>query len=553
MTGALLALLLFQIAATPIPSTAPSQPEVLLSPAKPGEKCVIEGAVLKATTGDPLKKAVLTLRRAEGHHQPKSATTDASGHFQLKDIEPGRYRLFAARNGYVDQEYGQRTPEASGAILTLTAGQHLKDISFRLIPAAVIAGHVRDEDGEPVTGAEVQALRFHYEKGQRKLIPVAEGQANDLGEYRLYGLDPGQYYVSASYVAGWFGDEAPEGGYAPVYYPGSDDPSRTTPIALRAGDELPGIDFTLVPVRTFNVKGRVYDGANLRPGVHTMVGLMPRDPEVQDWGFSSTTVVQDPQGAFELHDVKPGSYYLGASSMDDDRRGTAREALVVSNSDVEGINLVIGPGTDVRGRLDVQGKALLNLNLLEIWLRPRDENLDFGGRASIKSDGTFILSNVSDDNYQAQVQGLPEDFYLYAVRLSGDDVLESGLNVSRKQPPGLLEVLVSPNGGRVEGLVLKDDKPFSGATVTLIPESDRRKQERLYKSTTTDQNGQFSLRGIAPGDYKLFAWETIEEGAYQDPESLRPYEERGKPIHVDEGSRLNSQLQLIIATEPAAY
>jgi hypothetical protein len=85
--------------------------------------------------------------------------------------------------------------------------------------------------------------------------------------------------------------------------------------------------------------------------------------------------------------------------------------------------------------------------------------------------------------------------------------------------------------------------------VTLVPESDRRKEERLYKSTTTDQNGQVSLRGIAPGDYKLFAWEAIEEGAYQDPEFLRPYEERGKPVHVDEGSRLNSQLELIPTNE----
>jgi protocatechuate 3,4-dioxygenase beta subunit len=553
MAGFLPALLFFQIAATPIPSTLPSQPEIRPWAVKPAEKCVIEGAVLKATTGDPLKKAVLTLRRAEGRNQPKSATTDAIGHFQLKDIEPGRYRLFVARNGYVDQEYAQRTPHASGAILTLTAGQHLKDISFRLIPAAIIAGHVRDEDGEPVTGAEVQALRLKYEKGQRKLIPVAEAQANDLGDYRLYGLDPGQYYVSASYVASRFGDEAAEGGYAPVYYPRSDDPNRAAPLTLGAGDDLIGIDFTLVPLRVFNVKGRVYDGVNLRPGVHTMVGLMPRDPEVQDWGLSSTTVVQDLQGAFELHDVKPGSYYLVASSMDDDRREMTREALEVSDSDVQGIDLVIGPGVDVRGRLEAQGKAPLNFNILEIWLRPRDENFDFGGRTFIKSDGTFIVSNVSDDNYQVQVWGLPEDFYLRAVRFGGGDVLESGLNVSRKQPPGLLEVLVSPNGGRIDGLVLKDDEPFSGGTVTLVPESDRRKEQRLYKSTTTDQNGQFSVRGVVPGDYKLFAWETIEEGAYEDPEFLRPYEERGKSIHVDEGSRLNLQLQLMLATEPTPY
>ena len=301
MTGLLLALVLFQIA--PIPSTPPSQPLEV----KPSEKCVIEGAVVKATTGDPLKKAVLTLRTAEGRDQPTTVTTDPSGRFQLRDIEPGRYRLFATRNGYVDQEYGQRAPRGSGTILTLGAGQHVKGISFRLIPAAIIAGHVYNEDGEPLTGAEVQALRFQYEEGQRKLIPAAEAQANDLGEYRFYGLDPGQYYVTASYTPGRFGDETPEGGYGPVYYPSSDNPNHAAPLALGAGDELGGVDYTLVPVRTFNVKGRVSDGVNRRPGIHTIVGLMPRDPKVQNWGLSSSSLVRDPQGGFELHGVRPGS------------------------------------------------------------------------------------------------------------------------------------------------------------------------------------------------------------------------------------------------------
>ena len=272
----------------------------------------------------------------------------------------------------------------------------------------------------------MQALRFQYEEGQRKLIPAVEAQVNDLGEYRFYGLDPGQYYVTASYIPGRFGDETPEGGYGPVYYPSSDNPNHAAPLALGAGDELGGVDYTLVPVRTFNVKGRVSDGVNRRPGIHTIVGLMPRDPKVQNWGLSSSSLVRDPQGGFELHGVRPGSYYLVAFRMDDGRRHTAREALEVSNSDIEGIDLVIGLGADLRSRLNVEGTAPLNLNVLQICLRPRDENFDFGDRASIKSDGTFIISNVSDDNYELQVWGLPEDFYLRAVRLGGDDVLEPG-------------------------------------------------------------------------------------------------------------------------------
>jgi len=188
----LLPLALLQVVLTQAPATSTAQSDTRQHAVKPEEMCTIEGVVVKATTGDPLKKAVLTLTKVEEHGQPKSAASDASGRFQLKNVEPGRYHLYASRNGYARREYGQRATHGSGTILTLTAGQHLKDISFRLTPAGVIAGHVYDEDGEPIAEAEVQALRFEYEKGQRKLRTSGETQTNDLGDYRLYGLEPGQ-------------------------------------------------------------------------------------------------------------------------------------------------------------------------------------------------------------------------------------------------------------------------------------------------------------------------------------------------------------------------
>jgi Carboxypeptidase regulatory-like domain len=545
-----LALALLQTLATPAPANSPAQSESRQPAVKPEDMCTIEGVVLKTATGDPLKKAVLTLTKAEGRNQPKNATSDASGHFQLKNVEPGRYHLYATRNGYARQEYGQRATHGSGTILTLTAGQHLKDISFRLTPAAVIAGHVYDEDGEPVAEVEVQALHFQYEKGQRKLTTSKTAETNDLGEYRLYGLEPGQYYVNASYNPRRFGGEGPEAGYAPVYYPGSADPSRASALDLHAGDELPGIDFTLVPVKTFNVRGRVYDAVNSRPGIHTTVLLEPRNAEVRRWTMTSQNFVQDPQGAFELRGVVPGSYYVVALNTEGDKQYTAREAIEVSDSDVEGVSLVIGPGIDLKGRIRVEGNVALDPSVLNIWLRSREEGMFIaGGRPSIKPDGSFAISNVADGDYQFEMWGLPEGFYLKAVHAGSSDVLASDLNVTRKQPPGALEVVLSPNGGRIDGRVLKEDKSFSGATVVLVPEEGRRKEERLYESTSTDQEGQFSIRGITPGDYTLFAWETVEHGAYMDPDFLRPYKDRGKPIHVDEGSKLNSQLELIPANE----
>src|SRR5215467_9540359 len=127
-----------------VPTTRPDQQQTQ----QPKEKCSIEGVVLRAATGDPLRKAVLTLRKAEGRDQGKSAMTDVSGRFRFKDVEPGRYYLDANRNGYAQQEYGQHASHGPGTVLTLKPGSEPRDITFRLIAAAAIAGHVYDEDGE---------------------------------------------------------------------------------------------------------------------------------------------------------------------------------------------------------------------------------------------------------------------------------------------------------------------------------------------------------------------------------------------------------------------
>lgn len=538
------------------------------------EKAALEGQVVKAATGEPLKKALLRLQKAEARAQQVTALTDAGGRFVLSDIEPGRYRLSVQRNGYVRQRYGQRGPNHRGTILSLAPGQHLRDIVFRLIPHAVITGRVYDEEGEPMPGVRVQVLRYIYVRGERRLIPGGMDNTNDLGEYRVYGLAPGRYYVSASAgrslrLSAAQAQASPgrgaqpgggEEGYAPTFYPGVNDPSRASPIELRGGDVLSSIDISLLPTRTVRVRGQVVNSVSNRPGADTQVFLVPDGLAFRSSGFRQGAGVRGPGATFEIRGVTPGSYNLVGVFFDENKQYFTRLPIEVGYADVEGITLVIRSGVELAGRISVEGhrpaggqkQDEFDMTTLHVFLRPFESLPRFGGAdpAKANADGSFKLENLPREKYRVNVLGLPIDYYLKAARVGGTTVLEEGLDLSGGQPSGKLELVVSSAGGRIDGAVLTEEQQaFSGASVVLIPEGRRRRDPHFYKTVTTDQNGHFALRGIPPGDYKLFAWEEVEPGAYQDADFLRLHEKRGKAVRLREADRLSERLEVIPAGE----
>jgi len=133
-----------------------------------------------------------------------------------------------------------------------------------------------------------------------------------------------------------------------------------------------------------------------------------------------------------------------------------------------------------------------------------------------------------------------------SARFGGIDALERGLDLSRGDPPGPLDVVLSPAGGHIEGVVLMENQqPAAGATVVLAPDAARRTQAQLFRSATANQYGRYVLRGIPPGDYRLFAWVDVEPGAWLDPDFLTEYEKRGETVSVDERGRSTVQLKAI--------
>ncbi len=519
--------------------------------AKPADLCTVEGTVLAADTDQPLRKAWVSVRLAEGRENPIGGVSDAAGHFTLKDVPPGRYQVSAMRTGYVNQKYGQKEPTAPGTILALAPGQHPRDISFRLIRAAAISGHIYDEDGDPVENAQVRALRYGYFEGHRGLIPTGFAQTNDLGEYRLFGLAPGQYYVSAETRRQEFGDIGGGPSYAPIYYPSVADSADATPLALRAGDDYPGVDINFQPTRTVSISGRVFNAVTGQPGTDANLFLMPHtSKEVANFSIRSQIYVQDPQGNFKIEEVAPGSYYLIALASAEGKQLATRQAIEVGDADVTGVNLVVSQGIAIKGRVTVEGKA--DVSSAQLGLRPRETQMFFSSSTtSPKKDGSFVLTNISDGSYEVSAWGLPEDAYLKSARLGNDEVLLSGVEINGGQAAGPLEIVVSASGGRLDGAVGKDDKPLSGATVVLVPnDAAMRKDTRWLKQTTTDQYGGFTLRGIRPGEYKVFAWEKVEPGAYQDPSFLKQFEDKAVAVEIKEGSKQTMRLGVLSEDSP---
>jgi hypothetical protein len=544
MSTFLLSLLLLLAA----PAQHPSTPN-------PADLCTLQGVVVKAGTGEPLHKATVDAwpegnRRGYDQSQGGSAETDAMGRFEIKGLAPGRYYLRAQRNGFVRQQYGQRTPEGAGAILTLSSGQKVPDITFQMIPSAVITGHVYDEDSEPVVYAQVMAMHYMYFNGQRQLMGDQSGQTNDLGEFRLFGLPPGQYFVQATLRASRSESAKSRGGYVPIYYPGVPDASRAAPISVRGGDELSGIDISLQPVRTVAIRGNILAAGCGATARGAMVFLQKQSAENLSLSANSQNTT-NAQGAFEFSNVIPGTYYLYAELFDEGKQCFGRLSMEVADADIEGVTLTLGPRIELKGRIRVEGQLDSNLGSINVTLVPRIISIPFGVgiSSSGKADGSFALKNVFDGDYEVNVENLPENYFVKSARLDGIDVLSAGLTIDPKQAPGSLEIVVSPNGANVDGAISKDQQPFQGATVAIVPDVPHRGEKRLFKSTTTDQNGHFVLQGISPGDYKVFAWEKIDPGAYTSQEFLQPYEKLGESVHITEGSRNSVQVDVIPAKD----
>jgi len=541
------------------PAQAPQQAPGGLAKAgrEKEETCRISGMVVKLADGTPLKGATVVLRNDEDREQTIATKTTADGRFALKNVPPARYKMTVRRNGYVGAEYGQQKPSDPGATLTLSAGQKKDGLMFRLIPAAVIAGRVFNEDGEPEPNVSVTASRQTYQEGRRTVTGFAQAQTDDLGAYRLFGLPPGRYFVAAvlqrwGQIAGdrEFSDNGSatgsEQGYTKTYYPGTADPGRAAVISVKEGEEIPGADIALKEVAVRRVRGKVVNQATSKTGRDMQVELMPR-MNGQDWEMGGNAKVKKEDGSFEIANVVPGPYTVIAYWFDSNeaKMHMTSQKVDVGESDVDGLLLTIGAGGVVQGRVFWEGKPNLEHEDLLVRAEAVDGGFLWNQGARVDEKREFTLKNLAEGELRLVVYGAAKDCYVKQITFGQTRAKDDVISVVKGSNP-VLEITLSSRGARVQGAVTDTDGlPAAGVWVVAVPDEARRGNFRLFKSQTTDQYGKYDLHGLAPGSYRIFAWAGIEQGEWEDPEFLRPQEAKGELLELQDEDAKTVNLKMI--------
>jgi hypothetical protein len=533
----------------------------------------VQGIVTRSGGSEPLSKAIVELRPESNDNDILSSmTTDEDGRFIFQPVSAGRYRLTVRRAGY------SRPPMS----ITVVAGQPFTAVQLPMALTAAISGTVFDKDGQPAGNLVVQALKATYPQGVRVLTPVQTAFTNDLGEYRLFWLPQGRYYVKATareaepgnlamVRGGAFGfsigvgagnslrfysngepdpansrDSLPEpvvlpsgpDRYVPIYFSGTADEEIATPIDLRAGSDYTGVNVVLTPTRERHVRGVVMDGVTGKPVQYASLNSV--DNTFRPIGGPRVTPQIDRETATFDIPILPGLHTLSVQSAS----GSASADVRVGDADINNLTIVVMPSFDIPGKITVEGKTGIDLGALRMNVvragraLQREERLTY---STALPDGSFVLSAGLGDfrvdispllnigqRFPIQLPQALQSAYVKSMRLGNIDVLNNGLHLE-KRPEERLEVVLGMNAGTVEGAAGAAD-----VSVVLVP--NVRQRSELYRAATTDPGGRFRFEKVPPGDYRLFAWTEVETDAWYDTEFMKTYENRGVPVSVREGA-----------------
>jgi hypothetical protein len=514
----------------------------------------IEGTVTNAVTGERVRKAYVRLAPASDAANVRPAVTDEQGRFVFEGVQPGNYSLEAEHQGLMDSKYGEDA--GSPVELRLVAGQSLSELNIKLMPPATVTGRVTDEDGDPWTHAYINVFRSVWEGGKRQLHGFTSAEVDDEGGFRVGHLPPGRYYLAAEPDANW--EKTNRAASAPrlqqTWYPSSLDSSSAIPVVLLPGQELTGAEIRLRRGSVYRIRGKVsgLQGVPVLPGPRQWATPRLEVSSMREGGNGKGGLLNR-DGSFEVEDIATGTWQIRIEQgVFTERMALGTATVRIDDRDVDGVSLTVHAPHLLKGVVRTEDDKALPAGL-SLWLESSDGQA-WEKTATPHTDGGFDFENVPSGRYRVHVRGgASGQYYVKLLRYEAIESSDTAFSVSADGDT--MEVTLSARGALVSGMVRRENAVGSAAPrVVLLPDtSDAELQLYDTHLGVVDQSGGFIVKeAVRPGEYKLYAFERVPDGAWTDAEFIREIEGKGVRIKVGEGDAKTVEAPLILWSDIAA-
>jgi carboxypeptidase family protein len=526
------------------------------TPPAPGTS-TIRGHVFAADTGQPLRKAQVRITAGE-IRENRMATTDANGAYEFTEVRAGRYTVSATKGSYVTMSYGQDRATDAAKPLEILDRQTVERLDLSLPRGSIVTGRIVDEFGEPMSDVSVSAQRYQFAQGRRQLMPTGRfAQTNDLGEFRLFGVPPGQYYLVATWrnAAGMNpnGNPSERIAFPTTYFPGSMNLSEARRVTLAVGQEIDGLVMTMRAIRAVRVSGTATgsDGKSLAPAM-----IFASQSSAFNVEMSGTAQVR-PDGTFTMNGLVPGEYMLRAQRMGSSGEGpeTAALKIVVGSEDLDNVQLTAVKPSTAKARVIVDPAAAQQL----------PSNLTFMLTAAVPSGipapppppapmaEDYSLDLKSPPGVMRIILGgfgpPPAGWSIRAVRVNGVDVTDTGVEFKPNEELTGLEVELTNRIASVSGVVTNSRGEVEKNYTAVAFAQDKARWTGLSRyqgQGRPDQDGRFRISSLPPGDYYIVAVDRIEPGQANDPEFLERVYQGAKSLTLGEGESKTIDLRLTV-------
>ena len=490
----------------------------------------------------------------------RPTSTDENGRFDIDNIDAGAYSLMAYAPGYVtvlglSMDGGVQKYYRPGEF-----------VSVRLVKGGVITGTVTNDAGMPIVGMRVRADRVRDSQGQRtkrqNIDPMQmfeEWRTDDRGIYRIYGLEPGAYVVSAGGKAFISFQEDGYAGDVTTYHPSSTRDTATE-VRVAGGQESSGIDIRYRDGQGYAISGTIAGVTNPALQEATIVTLSQASTD----SVESMTFVPSflPNRSFSFYGMSEGEYYLTAVSAGE--KGTAalspRKLVKVKGADVTGIELTLVPLGSVAGRVVIERLDPARAAECKPDRKSAMEEIVLLARRDVKGEKPrafspfqffpFLLDSAPDGKGEFMIAHLESSRYHIETRLPNDTLYVRAIttaNAAQNQPAVMLRngIQIKP-GERLTGLTItvtegaanltgkithsnKDQQLPARMRAHLVPAEPESAGDAVrYREAVADADGAFAFSNVAPGRYLILAREV------QDSEMS---EDTPRPVAWDEQAR----------------